>query len=487
MSTPTHGSEKVLLHFGPGNVAGAILFPRLQRANRAGLPPIKTTGVRIRKSNKNSGITGRYCLIEQHNGEMVVTLIESVVDCIDTYIDPQPLAVLMSDPTVTWATASLTAAAYHIVNGKLDLSAESVRHDIENPDQPVTIYGNWFYGLRRRFEQGVEEPFTLWLIENGMVDAPDELFKQYALAAGFPHMEKLDRLVDVMPAMVDRVAPNVTPALHAELSQRLSWPGPFVITEGFDGLLILKKGRFAAPPWGEHIDLVDDLKPYTAMKKYLFSMLHIAAGLSGGSMGLNYIHEAVRMPSVAAFMKRLQDEASALLSMDETHARYAESVRPRMAADDYPDAIERIVRNSVQQKMPGTVLPAVLKLISLNAPVEAHVLLVSLFLLHLDAEFLRKQEPLLNHGDIATRLASLHADLMAWVNTGTSGTEAIARVVQEIGSVTGHTIWTELGQNPAFIGLVGAQMRTISKEGVVAAINRVLADSSASSLLLCTT
>lgn len=262
VNTPSDTEPKfTIVSFGQGDLVNGLLFPSLQYATQAGSPPIHVVGVNVRQQRLARALGLGYLLVERLNGQHWADVIKTVKETVEAYdqIGLAKLAKIMKSKGAQWGTASLTVNAYYLKNGALDENADDIKHDLQHPDEPMTMYGQFFYALGMRFEAGIDLPFTLYLLENGLPAEPQKLFLKYAEISGFPYMEQYQKLVDVLPAMVDRIAPKLTAETLDQLREHFDWAGHVVVVERFPGLLVVKKGRFDPPPWGNQIKVVDDL------------------------------------------------------------------------------------------------------------------------------------------------------------------------------------------------------------------------------------
>ncbi len=224
--------------------------------------------------------------------------------------EPEVLDAAFADPATRIVTLTVTEKGYCLADDgwNLDTALPAVRADLENPRCASTAIGLLARGLARRCERG-GAPLTVMscdnLSENGARLA--RVLRQYVEAA-FPRiLPWLDGELRFPASMVDRIVPAMTPAACEEQSLRLGLRDEAAVaTEPFSQWIIENDFAAGAPDWpAAGARLVDDIRPFEAIKLRLLNAAHSAIAYTGLLAGRETVADVMQDPGLRGFIERL--------------------------------------------------------------------------------------------------------------------------------------------------------------------------------------
>jgi fructuronate reductase len=217
----------------------------------------------------------------------------------------------LADPQTHLVTSTVTEKGYsvHSATGELDVDDEGIRHDLAHPEAPASTIGLLFAGLRRRARGA---PLTVLCCDN-MASNGETLRKlvlQFANLVDADVAQHIERTIAFPSSMVDRIVPAATSESLDWAAQRLGVRDEAaIVCEAFSQWVI--EDRFAGPrPAWERAGalLVNDVRPYQAMKLRLLNGTHSAIAYLGQLRDLETVSDAMRDPLIGPFVRRLMTE-----------------------------------------------------------------------------------------------------------------------------------------------------------------------------------
>ncbi|MEY4556337.1 MAG: hypothetical protein RL093_1456 [Pseudomonadota bacterium] len=261
---------------------------------------------------------GLYTLVVQDGATRSMRIIGAVQDVMVATDDPAALVEAMASPDVHIVTLTVTEKGYYLdpASGTLMLDDPSVAADLADLSAPLTAPGFVTAALRLRRSRSLP-PFTVISCDNlphngarirsaviemaGRTDP--ELRDWIAAHAAFPQ------------TMIDRIVPATTAEDIAILTAELGVADHGMVkTEPFTQWII--EDRFAGerPDFGRFgVQLTEGVGPWEDAKLRLLNGAHSALAYLGALAGVEYVHEAVAVHALKAFVERLWDEAETTL------------------------------------------------------------------------------------------------------------------------------------------------------------------------------
>jgi len=291
-----------------------------------------------------------YSVVERSAAGNSTHLVSSISDYIHA-VDRQ------HDALDCLAAESTRIVSLTVTEGGYTLSPDELRYEIDHAAAPRTWPGYLVEALARR-RLGGRPPFTVLSCDNLPGNGAAARNLVLALAAERdPNLARWIAQVGRFPStMVDRISPATTDEVR-EIAWAATgfddrWPvqcEPYLewrIEDDFvDGL---------RPAWDllDGVSFVPDVHPYEVVKLRLLNLAHQAIAYPGLLLGLEFSHEAIGDPDIAAFLDRLMDseviphvDPPAGLSLAEYRATVAE----RFANPHLGDTLERLATDSVNR------------------------------------------------------------------------------------------------------------------------------------------
>jgi mannitol 2-dehydrogenase len=253
-----------------------------------------------------------YALVERQDSEERVTVIGSLHDIL--YAGQSSSAVLgaIDNSAIRIVSLTVTESGYCLnpATKQLDPTHPVVLHDLAHPEQPRSAIGVIVEAYRRRRALGLPA-FTALTCDN--IQHNGLVLRDAVIAIA--HMRD-PYLADWIAAearfpntMVDRITPVTTPEDVTYLAERFGiedrWP---VFCEKFRQWVIEDNFVGGRPAWEEvGAQFVPEVAPYERMKLRLLNASHLAIAGLGRLAGYHYIDEALRDPSLRAYMSALME------------------------------------------------------------------------------------------------------------------------------------------------------------------------------------
>lgn len=308
--------------------------------------------------------------------------------------DAEEVVQRIADPDTKVISLTITEGGYNIDFDQMtfDFSDPAIVHDLENREQPQTVFGFLAKGLLARMQRGGGGITLLScdnILKNGRV-------LQLALTS---FLERYDAsLLDwvraqvVFPnSMVDRITPAATPKDRAEVEQQFGVADPcLVVAESFFQWVIeADQESFLYPLHQVGVQFVADVDPFEEMKLFILNGGHTLTGLLGDALGHKLISDAVVDPWIAAVYDRyVQEEVIPVLHpiSGVDFAAYYTVIKARFANTLIKDTTARIIFGS-SDKIPKFILPVIERLALRNAPAPMATLIVAAWWYYLHREY----------------------------------------------------------------------------------------------------
>jgi mannitol 2-dehydrogenase/xylulokinase len=302
----------------------------------------------------------------------------------------QALIDKLTSPQIRIVSLTITEGGYCIddSNGQFMAHLPQIRHDLDHPDQPTTVFGFLCAALARRRAAGTPA-FTLMscdnLPHNGAVTRK-ALLAFAALRDAELH-DWIERHVSFPNAMVDRITPMTSAAHRLQLADDKhiddAWP---VVCEPFVQWVLEDKFVNGRPAWEKvGVQFTDDVTPYEEMKIKLLNGSHLALTYLGFLKGYRYVHETMNDPLFVRYIRAYMDldvtpQLASVPGIDLEG--YKDTLIERFSNQAIADQLERVCSDG-SSKFPKFTVPTINRLIRDNAGLERASLVVAAWALYL--------------------------------------------------------------------------------------------------------
>ncbi|MBW4422413.1 MAG: mannitol dehydrogenase family protein [Myxacorys californica WJT36-NPBG1] len=345
-----------IVHFGPGRffrghlarIIHRYLAQKRFQDQRWGICGVslksRRTIATLQPQNYLYTLIERYCSTENHESAEVIGSINQIVNGAEEY---DYVLELMASPSVHLVTLTVTQAGYCLDSRfNLDTAHDAIAHDLNNPAAPTTAIGFIVEALRRRRDRGIA-PFTTLSCDN--LPRNGEILQRAVLTyAGLidPKLAAYLRVNATFPnTVVDRIVPQAHDSDDGYPRQLLQvLDRTPIITEPFWQFVVEDKFKGDRPAWEETgVIMTDDITPYLYMKSRFLNAMHSFIACLAVRVGIEYVHEAVRLPEFHWFSQLLMDDIAVATPVPYQMCEpYRDQVLIRFSNEALPDTIERI-------------------------------------------------------------------------------------------------------------------------------------------------
>jgi mannitol 2-dehydrogenase len=357
-----------IVHIGVGNFHRAHMAVYLDRLFGLGLDHdwgIVGAGVRPGDAAMRSRLAAQDWLttvVELDPAGLSASVVGSMIDFIA--VDAATIIERLADPAIRIVSLTVTEGGYFVdaMTEGFDAAHPDIRHDVQHPDDPQTVFGIIIAALRRRRAAGAS-PFTVMTCDNlpenghvaqravvGLAELLDpEMAAWISAEVAFPNS-----MVDcITPATSDRERKLVADRFGLQDSAPVACE-PFrqwVLEDRFP------QGRPALEHVG--VEFVPDVASYELMKLRILNGGHAAIAYPGALLGHHFVHQAMADPRVSDWLAALtRREIRPTLSpiAGVSYESYAAKVAERFANPEIGDTIARLCLDG-SNRQPKFILP----------------------------------------------------------------------------------------------------------------------------------
>jgi len=294
------------------------------------------------------------------------------------------LVDLGARPETRIVSFTVTEAGYYLDSAhRLDTSHPDIRSDLAGSTR-CTIYGAAAAILAERMRRG-SGPVTLMNCDN--LRSNGERFRagllDFLARRGETALRAWVEVDTTSPnAMVDRITPRPGPEVAQRVKAATGWDDRApVMGERFIQWVI--EDHFAAgrPAWETvGAEMVTSVLPYEEAKIRLLNATHSCIAWAGTLIGLNYIHEGVRVPAIRRMAHDyVTEDAIPVLSPSPIDlAAYRDTVLDRFSNAYLRDTNQRVAMDGFS-KIPGFIVPTIRERLARNESIAKVALLPALF------------------------------------------------------------------------------------------------------------
>ncbi len=279
------------------------------------------------------------------------------------------------------ASADTKIISLTITEGGYDIDTDNVKHDLDNPSEPLTAFGYISEGLRRRMSASL--PITILscdnLQHNGRV--AEKAFMTFFERQDAKLAEWAKVNVSFPSCMVDRITPAVKPEdverLNALNGTNDKAP---VFCEDFIQWVVEDKFINGRPNWEKvGVQFTDDVTPYENIKLSLLNASHTLLSYPSALLGHVKVDAAMRDLRIAKLVHDFMDiDISPLVSVpdDIDLDLYKSQLMERFANPSISDQVSRLCGDGLS-KFVVYIVPNLSRMLAEGRNVDRSAFLVS--------------------------------------------------------------------------------------------------------------
>ncbi len=311
-----------------------------------------------------------------------------VLGCMTDFlpIDTKEIEKALQNSEIKIVSLTVTEGGYFLSDGKFDLTNPHIQHDVENPENPKTIFG--VLCKAARFRKDANLPlFTILSCDNiphngditksvvmGIAKAQDEQFASWlGETMAFPN------------SMVDRITPATTEDQVKFIQDKYGYEDAApIFCEPFRQWVLEDSFSAAgAPPLDmlENVKFVPDVTPYEFMKIRILNGGHASLCYPSALLDLQHVHDSMEHKTVMAFLDCLQRQeiiptVSPVPDIDLTE--YWATIAKRFSNPTLRDTITRICFDG-SSRQPKFIVGTIKDNIKAGRPVDGMALVSAMW------------------------------------------------------------------------------------------------------------
>lgn len=332
-----------------------------------------------------------YTLIELGaDGNNALSVIGAITDFLFAPEDQDAVIEKLASPQVRIVSLTITEGGYNVDDstGKFNEAHPDVRHDLENPQQPRSVFGYLTEALRRRRERSLP-PFTVMSCDN----LPENGRVARAALLAFANLRDSDLAlwiateVSFPSSMVDRITPATDDKHRRWLTEHYDleddWP---VICEPFSQWVLEDDFCNGRPAWENvGVQFTDNVAPYERMKIRLLNASHSAMAYLGYLAGHRYTHEVMADERFNHFIRSFMDDdvtpiLGEIAGIDVP--AYKQTLIERFSNPQMGDQLARLCMDG-SGKIPKFLVPTLQTLVTEGRPLQRVALILASWALYL--------------------------------------------------------------------------------------------------------
>lgn len=312
--------------------------------------------------------------------------IGSLVELIWGVEDPEGVIAKIADKDIRIITLTITEGGYNIekASGEFMLDEEKVKHDLQQPQNPETIFGFIAEGLRRRKAAG-NGPVTILSCDNLQHNGNTarKAFTSFIEAQDEELATWVNENVTFPNSMVDRITPATRPdditRLNAKNGTDDAAP---VYCEDFIQWVIEDNFIAGRPLW-ENVgaEFTQDVTAYENMKLSLLNASHTLLSYPSFLSGYRKVDDAMHDERIARFVRVFMDTdiTPYVPSPGNTDLElYKQTLIERFGNRSVSDQIARLCFDGLS-KFPVYVMPNLIKMIADHADLTRVAYLIAAY------------------------------------------------------------------------------------------------------------
>ena len=254
-----------------------------------------------------------YGLLNVDSNQMSYRIIGSLTGHLYAPESSEEVLEKLCSPDCAIVSMTVTEGGYFIedASGRFLADRDDIRHDLEDPDHPITWLGYVAEAAQRRMLRGAT-PFTLLSCDN--LQANGTTARNALLSFGEARSSALRKWMETnisFPnSMVDRITPGTTEENRAAIAEKFGVIdlAP-VVSESFRQWVLEDNFLAGRPAWElQGAQMTTDVAPYEKTKMRLLNGAHSAIGYAADLLGHRTIADAVGDPLLHELLIRFMAE-----------------------------------------------------------------------------------------------------------------------------------------------------------------------------------
>lgn len=304
------------------------------------------------------------------DGKDEVYRIGSLVELLWAMEEPKAIIAKIADKDIRIITLTITEGGYNMekATGEFMLDDEPVKHDLQHPQTPQTVFGFIAEGLRARRTAG-NGPVTILSCDNLQHNGHTarKAFTSFIKAQDVDLAAWVEVNVTFPNSMVDRITPATRPHDVARLNAKNGTDDEApVYCEDFIQWVIEDDFIAGRPEWEKvGAEFTDDVTAYENMKLSLLNASHTLLSYPSFLSGYRKVDDAMHDARIARFVGEFMDTDITPYVPAPGHTNlnlYKQTLIERFGNRSVSDQIARLCFDGLS-KFPVYVMPNLIKMI----------------------------------------------------------------------------------------------------------------------------
>lgn len=326
-----------------------------------------------------------YTLLVKHpDGKIEPEIIGSIIDFEMGTTNPESVIARLANKDTRIVSLTITEGGYNFnsTTGDFNFDNPDIKHELQYPQEPKTVYGFLTAALKIRYEAGLPA-FTILICDNieHNGDMARKMLLTFAKAQDADLAKWIAKKVCFPNSMVDRITPVTTKAdiefLEQTYNVKDEWP---VTCEPYIQWVIEDKFSNGRPEFEKvGVQFVPDVGPYEKMKLRLLNAGHSVLGLLGILHGHPTINACIEDKTFTTYLRAFLDkEATPILgdikgiNLEE----YKDSLLERFGNPNIKDTVGRICMES-SAKLPKFLIATIHENLAIGGSIKFATLVIA--------------------------------------------------------------------------------------------------------------
>lgn len=304
------------------------------------------------------------------DGKDEIYSIGSLTELIWGVEDPKAVINKIADPAIKIITLTITEGGYNLdkETNAFNLNDEKIKHDLNNPNSPTSVFGFVAEGLRKRKADGSGSITILScdnLQHNG--NTAKRAFTTFIEAQDKELAEWVKTNVTFPNSMVDRITPATTPEDVIRLNEKSGTEDKApVYCEDFTQWVIEDQFIAGRPAWEKvGVEFTQDVTAFENMKLSLLNASHTLLSYPSFLKGYRKVDEAMQDQDIIKLVRNFMDiDITPYVPAPENTdlEKYKQTLIERFSNHSVSDQVSRLCFDGVS-KFPVYILPNLTKMI----------------------------------------------------------------------------------------------------------------------------